>query len=101
MAYLKWGVSNPDKRQAMSQLSVSRRIAQGVRDESMEHLRGIYELLKQCLGPRNTNTVAFAAGIMTALSDVTIGFMTSDTRKASKYAEMGFAALMRALACNS
>ncbi len=101
MAYLKWGVSNPEKRQAMSQLSVSRRIAQGVRDESMEHLREIYELLKQCLGPRNTNTVAFAAGIMTALSDVTIGFMTSDARKASKYAEMGFAALMRALACNS
>jgi len=101
MAYLKWGVANPEKRQAMSQLSVSHRITKDTRDRSMEHLREIEKLLKQCLGHGNTHTVAFAAGIMTALSDVTIGFMISDTRKASNYAEMGFQALMRALACNS
>jgi AcrR family transcriptional regulator len=100
MAYLKWGVSNPEKRQAMSQLSVSHRITQGIRDESMQHLREINKLLKQCVGPGNTNTVAFATGIMTALSEVTIGFMTSDRRTGAKYADMGFAALMRALDCN-
>jgi AcrR family transcriptional regulator len=97
MAYLKWGVANTEKRQAMSQLSVSHRITPDTRDKSMEPLREIEKLLKERLGPRNTITVAFAAGIMTALSEVTIGFMTSDTKKASKYAEMGFAALMRAL----
>jgi AcrR family transcriptional regulator len=100
MAYLKWGVANPRKRQAMSQLSVSHRITSDIREESMGHLREIEKLLKQCLGPGNTNNVAFAAGIMTALSEVTIGFMTSDSRKANKYAEMGFAALLRALDCN-
>jgi hypothetical protein len=97
MAYLKWGVANAAKRQAMSQLSVSHRITKGVRDESMGHLREIEKLLKECLGPTNTNTVAFAVGIMTALSEVTIGFMTSDGKRASKYAEMGLAALMGAL----
>jgi AcrR family transcriptional regulator len=100
MAYLKWGVSNPEKRQAMSQLSVSHRITQDIRAESMQHLREIDRLLKQCLGRGNANTVAFATGIMTALSEVTIGFMSSDGRKAAKYAEMGFGALMRALDCN-
>jgi len=100
MAYLKWGVANPEKRQAMSQLSVSHRITRDTRDRSMTHLREIEDLLKQCLGPENTSTAAFAAGIMTALSEVTIGFMTSDSRRASKYAGMGFAALMRALDCS-
>ncbi len=97
IAYLKWGVANAKKRQAMSQLSVCHRVTKDTRDQSMERLREIDKLLKECLGPRNAMTVAFAAGIMTALSDVTIGFMTSDRKKASRYAEMGFAALMRAL----
>jgi AcrR family transcriptional regulator len=100
LAYLKWGVSNPEKRQAMSQLSVSHRITQDTRDEAMGRLREIDKLLKQCVGRGKTNTAAFAAGIMTALSEVTIGFMISDGRKAAKYAKMGFAALMRALDCN-
>jgi AcrR family transcriptional regulator len=100
MAYLRWGVANAAKRQAMAQLSVSHRIASDVREASMEHLREIERLLKECLGPGNSNTVAFAMAIMTALSEVTINFMTLDRKKASKYAEMGFAALMRALGCN-
>jgi hypothetical protein len=98
MAYLKWGVAHPAKRQAMSQLAVSHRVTKETRDESMKDLREIEKLLKECLGPKNPNTVAFAVGVMTALSEVTIGFMTSDRRKAARVAEMGFAALMRALA---
>jgi AcrR family transcriptional regulator len=97
MAYLKWGVANPSKRQAMSQLSVSHRITKEVRDESMDLLHEVEILLKECLGPQNTMTVDFAVGIMTALTEVTIGFMTSDSKKASKYAEVGFVALMKAL----
>jgi AcrR family transcriptional regulator len=96
-AYLKWGVANPSKRQAMSQLSVSHRITREVRDESMGLLREVETLLKECLGPRSSMSVAFAVGIMTALTEVTIGFMASDKKKATKYAEVGFAALMKAL----
>ncbi len=99
MAYLGWGVANASKRKAMSQLSVSHRITKDTRDKAMEQLLEIEILLRECLGPANTTTVAFAIGIMTALSEVTIGFMTSDSRKASDYAELGFAALMRALSC--
>jgi AcrR family transcriptional regulator len=101
MAYLKWGVSNPDKRQAMSQLSVSHRVTRDTREKSMQQLREIDKLLKECVGTGKTTTVAFAVGIMTALTEVTIGFMTSDPRKAAKYAQMGFTAMMRALDCNS
>jgi AcrR family transcriptional regulator len=97
MAYLKWGMANPSKRQAMSQLSVSHRITKEVRDESIRLLREVEILLRECLGPRSSMTVAFAVGIMTAVTEVTIGFMTSDTKKASKYAEAGFMALMNAL----
>ena len=97
MAYLKWGVANASKRRAMSQLSVSHLITKDVRDQAMEHLREIEILVKECLGPENSMTVAFAMGIMTALSEVTIGFMASDSRKSSKYAEMGFATLIKAL----
>ncbi len=96
-AYLKWGVANPSKRLAMSQLSVSHRITKEVRDESMRLLREVEILLRECLGPKSSMTVAFAVGIMTALTEVTIGFMTSDKKKASKYAEAGFMALMNAL----
>jgi AcrR family transcriptional regulator len=96
-AYLKWGVANPSKRQAMSQLSVSYRITKEVRDESMKLLREVEILLKECVGPGSSMTVAFAVEIMTALTEVTIGFMTSDKKKASKYAEVGFTALMKAL----
>jgi hypothetical protein len=98
MGYLKWGVANTEKRLAMSQLSVSHRITREIRNESLDHLREIERLLKECLGPRNATSVAFATGIMTALSEMTLGFMTTDSKRASKYAEMGFAALMRALA---
>jgi hypothetical protein len=97
MAYLTWGVENPSKRQAMSQLAVSHRVTQVVRDEAMEHLREVELLLKQCIGPRRSISVAFAVGIMTALSEVTIGFMTSEKKRAFKCAEMGFVALMKAL----
>jgi hypothetical protein len=96
MAYLKWGMANPSKRQALSQLSVSHRITKEVRDESMKHLREIEDLLK-CVSPSNTIADDFAVAIMTALSEVTIGFMTSEKKKASKYAEMGFVALMKSL----
>jgi AcrR family transcriptional regulator len=96
MAYLKWGMANPSKRQALSQLSISHRITKEVRDESMKHLREIEDLLK-CVSPSNTITDDFAVAIMTALSEVTIGFMTSEKKKASKYAEMGFVALMKSL----
>jgi AcrR family transcriptional regulator len=96
MAYLKWGMANPSKRQAMSQLSVSHRITKEVRDESMKHLREVENLLK-CLSPGNTIADDFAVAIMTALSEVTIGFMTSERKKAVKYAEMGFVALMKSL----
>jgi AcrR family transcriptional regulator len=97
MAYLKWGVANPSKRQAMSQLSVSHRITKEVRDESMELLREVEILLRDCIGPRSSMSVTFAVGMMTALTEVTIGFMTSDKKKASKYAELGFVAFMKAL----
>jgi AcrR family transcriptional regulator len=96
MAYLKWGMANPSKRQAMSQLSVSHRITQEVRDESMKHLREIENLLK-CVSPGNTITDDFAVAMMTALSEVTIGFMTSGRKKTVRYAEMGFVALMKSL----
>jgi AcrR family transcriptional regulator len=97
MAYLKWGVANASKRLAMAQLSVSHRVTGEIRDEAMKDLREVEVLLKECLGPRSAMTVAFAVGIMTALSEVTIGFMASDTRRASKHAETGFVALMKAL----
>jgi AcrR family transcriptional regulator len=97
MAYLKWGVANASKRQAMSQLSVSHRITKDVRDGAMEYLREIEILVKEYLGPGKSMSVAFAIATMTALSEVTIGFMISDSRKASKYADMGFVALMKSL----
>jgi AcrR family transcriptional regulator len=96
-AYLKWGVANPSKRLAMSQLSVSHRITRKVRDESMELLREVEALLKECLGFRSSMSISFAVGLMTALTEMTIGFMTSDKKRASKYAEMGFVAFMKAL----
>jgi AcrR family transcriptional regulator len=96
-AYLKWGVANPSKRHAMSQLSVSHRITKQVRDESMELLREVEILLRECLGPKSSMSIAFAVGIMTAFTEVTIGFMTSDRKKALEYAEVGFVALMKAL----
>jgi AcrR family transcriptional regulator len=96
-AYLKWGVANPLKRQAMSQLSVSHRITKEVREESMEPLREVETLLKECLGPKSSMTVPFAVSVMTALTEVTIAFMTSDKKQASKYAETGFVALMKVL----
>jgi rubrerythrin len=80
----------------MSQLSVSHRITKEVRDESMKHLREIENLLQR-VSPGNTVTDDFAVAIMTALSEVTIGFMTAERKKARKYAEMGFVALMKSL----
>jgi AcrR family transcriptional regulator len=96
-AYLMWGVANPSKRQAMLQLSVSHRITKEVRDQSMELLREVEILLKECLGPSSSMSVGFAVAIMTALTEITIGFMASDKKKASKYAEVGFVAFMKAL----
>jgi hypothetical protein len=42
-------------------------------------------------------SVGFAVAIMTALTEITIGFMASDKKIASKYAEVGFVAFMKAL----
>jgi AcrR family transcriptional regulator len=94
--YVRWGVSNAQKRKVIAQLSVSNKLTEETRAAAMKPLAEIDHLLGQCV-KGGTVTVAFAAATMSALVETTMTFMTAEPEQADAHAENGFCAFWRAI----
>jgi AcrR family transcriptional regulator len=98
--WMEWAVSNPEKRRALLQLSVSGEITPATRTAGHKTTMGIAELMQQmrASGPMHSAPMPFVASIMNALAEATMDFMIQDPANAKKHCKAGFNALWRAIA---
>lgn len=97
--WMRWAVSNPDKRRALALLDVSDDIAQETRTASHQAMADVAEMLEQARsrGPLRDAPMAFVVAMMNALAEATMDFMVNDPAHADEYCRVGFDALSRML----
>jgi AcrR family transcriptional regulator len=96
---MDWATSNPEKRRALAQLSVSDEITPASRAAGHKIMVGLAELLERSRanGPLRNAPLGFVVAIMNAIGDATMDFMINDPTNAKKHSKAGFDALWRAL----
>jgi AcrR family transcriptional regulator len=102
VAYIDWGVTNPQKQKAMKQLSVSDKITAATRSSvecSYSELHTV--LLEQIANGRLRNTpTAFGLAILGGLAEATMEFVARDPANADEYRSIGFEIFWNAIALN-
>jgi AcrR family transcriptional regulator len=97
--WMRWAMSNPDKRRALALLSVSDDIALSTRNASHEAMAEVSGLLERARasGPMRDVPMGFAGAMMNSLAEATMDFMVSDPAHADEHCRAGFDALCRML----
>ena len=95
-----WAMSNPEKRRALAQLTVSDEITPASRAAGHETMRAVADLLERSRanGSLRNAPMGFVIAMMNALGDATMDFMINDPTHAKKHCKVGFDALWRILA---
>lgn len=98
--WMRWAMSNPEKRRALAQLGVSDEITPATRTAGHKTMAGIGELLERSRaeGPLRNAPKGFVAAIMNSLAEATMDFMIQDPANAKKHCKAGFDALWRVIA---
>jgi AcrR family transcriptional regulator len=99
-AFVGWGVDNPAKRRAMTQLGVSERVTEQTKREGRAAFEEVGAMLKESVagGVLREYPLAFAAAIMESMAQTTMGFMEREPAQAERYMEAGFDAFWHAVA---
>ena len=97
--WMHWVISDPDKRRALAQLSVSEEITPETRVMGHESMTGIADLLERCraAGPMHEASMSFVVSVMNSLAETTVDFMLHDPPNAERHCQLGFDALWRIL----
>lgn len=97
--YVNWGIANPSANRALSQLSVSDKIAALTRTKAANLFPEIKGMRDVCVttGVLAQRPSAFADAIFMALADATMSFAASDPVQADGYMEAGFNVLWKGL----
>ena len=97
--WMRWAVSNPEKRRALAQLSLSEEITQASRAAGHKTMAGIAELMERCRanGSMRKAPMAFVGAIMNSLAEATMDFMIQEPTNADKHCRVGFDALWRVI----
>lgn len=92
-----WAVAFPEKRRALTQLSVCDEITPETRAAAHKTMTRVGNLLEQCRagGPMSKAPMSFVVTLMNSVAEGTMDFMTQDPRHASKHCKTGFEALWR------
>jgi AcrR family transcriptional regulator len=96
---LHWGMSSPEKRRAVAQLSVSDDIIAKSRQAGHVALAGVANLLersREC-GSMRDAPLAFVVALFNAHADATLDFMIRDPANADKHCVTAFDAFWRML----
>jgi AcrR family transcriptional regulator len=99
-SFVEWGVANPPRRRALAQLAVSDRITAECRaacDQAFSDVNGLIAE-REAEGKLRHQPPGFAAGIMSALAEVTMDFVIRFPDQAELYTAAGFNAFWRAIA---
>ena len=98
--WMRWAVSNPEKRRALAQLGISEDLTPATRAAGHKTMAGIAGLMERgrAHGAMRNAPMAFVAAIMNSLAETTMDFMLQDPAHAKKHCKVGFDALWRILA---
>ena len=98
--WMRWAVSNPEKRRALAQLGVSDEITSATRAAGHKTMAKIAELMERCRlnGPMRNAPKGFVSTIMNSMAEATMDFMVQDPTNAKKHCKVGFDALWRVIA---
>lgn len=97
--WMDWVVSNPEKRRAMEQLSVSADITQATRDVASKAAVDLNALMERIRthGSLKTAPISFVGGLINGLIEATLMSMNADPGNAKQHRELGFETLWRAI----
>jgi AcrR family transcriptional regulator len=97
--WMNWAISNPDKRRALAQLSVSDEITAGTRAAGHKMMAHVADLLDRARahGPMLKVSMSFLVALMNSVAETTMDFMTQDPANAKKHSKEGFDAFWRML----
>jgi AcrR family transcriptional regulator len=97
--WMNWAISNPEKRRAIAQLSVSDEITPETRAAGHKMMAPVADLLERARahGPMQKVSRVFLVALMNSVAEATMDFMTQDPTNAKKHSKEGFDALWRML----
>ena len=97
--WMNWAISNPDKRRALAQLSVSDEITAATRAVGHKMMAHVADLLDRARarGPMQKMSMGFVVALMNSVAEATMDFMTHDPANARKHSKEGFDAFWRML----
>jgi AcrR family transcriptional regulator len=97
--WMDWATSNPEKRRALAQLSVSGEITPATRAIAQKTLASLADLMEQMRthGSLRNASKGFAAAIMNSLAETTMDFMIQDPANAKRHCKVGFEVFWRAI----
>ena len=97
--WMSWAISNPDKRRALAQLSVSDEITLETRAAGHKMMLPVAGLLEDARvhGPMQKVSLGFLVALMNSVAETTMDFMTQDPANAKKHSKEGFDAFWRML----
>lgn len=97
--WMNWAISNPEKRRALAQLSVSDEITPMTRATGNKMMAHVNDLLDRARadGPMQKVSMAFLVALMNSVAEATMDFMTQDPASAKKHSKEGFDAFWRML----
>jgi AcrR family transcriptional regulator len=97
--WMDWAMSNPEKRRALAQLSVSGEITSATRASAQKTMAGLADLMEQMRthGSLRNASKGFAAAIMNSLAETTMDSMIHDPASAKKNCKVGFEIFWRAI----
>jgi AcrR family transcriptional regulator len=97
--WMNWAISNPEKRRALAQLSVSDEITPETRAAGHKMMAPVADLLERARahGPMERVSKGFLVALMNSVAEATMDFMTQDPAHAKKHSKEGFDALWRML----
>lgn len=92
--YIDWGTANPEKRQAIRQLSVSDRVDERSRQSGNQVFRDVYALMGESIatGAMTKQPPAFVKATMESLAETTIEFIVKEPHEHERYRSAGFEA---------
>ena len=98
--WTNWALSFPEKRQTLTQLSVSGEITLASRAAADRGMTYVVELMGRihAIGPMRKAPIAFVMTLMNSVTESTIEFMMQDPANAKKHCKVGFEALWRMVA---
>jgi AcrR family transcriptional regulator len=97
--WMDWATSNPEKRNALAQLSVSGEITVATRAAAQKTMAPLADLMEhmRIYGSLRNASKGFAGAIMNSLAETTMDFMIHDPANAKKHCKVGFEIFWRAI----